>query len=45
MARAEYVDLPTGHAVHDGSTEVGCAVGLGQTRIDPWGDFSPGRWL
>ena len=35
----------TGHVVHDPSTETGCAVGLGWTRTDPWGDFSPGRWL
>ena len=45
MARVKHVNPTTGRAVHDGSTEVGCAVGLGQTRIDPWGDFSPGRWL
>ena len=45
MARVKQVNPTTGHAVHDGSTEVGCAVGLGQTRIDSWGDFSPGRWL
>ena len=45
MARVERVDPHADLAVHDLSTEVGCAVGLGQTRIDPWGDFSPGRWL
>ena len=45
MAGVDYVDLQTGYAVHDLSTEDGCAVGLGQTRTDPWGDFSPGRWL
>ena len=45
LAGVDYVDLQTGYAVHDLSTEVGCAVGLGQTRTDPWGDFSPGRWL
>ena len=45
MARVKHVNPTTGHAVHDRSTEVGCAVGLGQTRIDPWGDFSPDRWL
>ncbi len=45
MARVEYVDPMSGHAVHDGRTEVGCAVGSGRTPIDPWGDFSSGRWL
>ena len=45
MARVEYVDPMTGHAVHDGPTEVGCAAGSGRTPIDPWGDFSSGRWL
>ena len=45
MARAEYVDLPTGRVARDPTTEVGRAVGLGRTRVDPWGDFSPGRWL
>ena len=45
MARVEYVDPIAGHAVHDGRTEVGCATGRGRTPIDPWGDFSPGRWL
>ena len=45
IARVKHVNPTTGHAVHDRSTEVGCAVGLGQTRIDPWGGFSPGRWL
>ena len=45
MVRVEHVNPVTGHAAHDLSTEVGCAVGLGQTRTDPWGDFSPGRWL
>ena len=45
MVRVEHVHPVTSHAVHDLSTEVGCAVGLGQTRTDPWGDFSPGRWL
>ena len=45
MARVEYVEPPAAHAVHDRSTEVGCAPGAGRTRIDPWGDFSPGRWL
>ena len=45
MARVVYVDLMTGHAIHDARTEVGCAVGLGRTPIDPWGDFGIGRWL
>ena len=45
MARVDRVDRRVGLAVHDLSTEVGCAVGLGQTRIDPWGDFAPSRWL
>ena len=46
MARVEYVDLSSGHAVHDVDTEIGCAVGAARTRIDPpWGDFSSGRWL
>ena len=45
MARVERVDPRIGLAVHDPATEVGCAVGLGQTRIDLWGDHSPGRWL
>ena len=37
MARVERVDPRAGLAVHDPATEVGCAVGLGQTRIDPLG--------
>ena len=45
MARVAYVDHVTGHAVHDSRTETGCTMGLGRTRIDPWGDFSAGRWL
>ena len=45
MARVEYVDPMTGHAVHDGRTEMGCAAGTGRTPIDPWGDFGPGRRL
>ncbi len=45
MTRVKYVDPMTGHAVHDDSTEVGCAVGTGRTPVDPWGDFSAGRWL
>ena len=45
MARVEYVDPMTGHAVHNGRTEMGCAAGRRRTLIDPWGDFSLGRWL
>ena len=45
MAQVEYVDLLTGQAVYDGRTEVGCVTGLARTPIDPWGDFSAGRWL
>ena len=45
MARVGYVDPMTGHAVHDGRTEVGCTAGTRGTPIDPWGDFSSGRWL
>ena len=45
MARVGHINPLTGHAVHDLATETGCAVGLGQTRIDPWADFSIGRWL
>ena len=45
MARVEYVDPISGHAVHDGRTEVGYAAGRRRTPIDPWGDFSAGRWL
>lgn len=45
MARVEYVDLTSGHAMHDLGTEIGCAVGAARTRIDPWGDSSSGRWL
>ena len=45
MTRVEYVDPTSGHAVHDGRTEFGCAIGMGRTRIDPWGDSSLGRWL
>ena len=44
-ARVANINPLTGHAVHDLSTETGCAVGLGRMRTDPWGDFSPGRWL
>ena len=45
MARVANVDPMTGHAVHEAGTEMGCAVGVVRTRIDPWGDFSAGRWL
>ncbi len=45
MARVERVDPRAGLAVHDPATLAGRVVGLGQTRIDPWGDFSAGRWL
>ena len=45
VARVTCINATGRCAVHDLSTEVGCAVGLGQTRIDTWGDFSPGRWL
>lgn len=45
MARVEDVDPMTGHAVHDVGTEMGCAVGTRRTLIDPWGNFSAGRWL
>ena len=45
MAQVEYVDLPSGHAVHDLGTEIGSISGMGQTPVDPWGDFSVGRWL
>ena len=45
MARVEYVGLASGHAVHEAGTEMGCAAGMGRTPIDPWCDFSPGRWL
>jgi hypothetical protein len=45
MARVAYMDPMTGHAVHEAGTEMGCAVGRGRTPVDPWGDFSAGRWL
>ena len=45
MGRVERADLPEGYAVHDPATEIGCAAGTGLTPIDPWGDFSCGRWL
>ena len=44
-ARVDDLDLTSGHAVHDVDTEMGCAAGRGQTSMDPWGDFSAGRWL
>ena len=44
-ARVAHIDPLTGHAVHDPGAEVGCAAGRGRTPIDPWGDFSVGRWL
>ena len=45
MARVSHIDPSSGQAVHDNSTEIGCAVGSGRTSLDPWGDFSSGRWL
>ena len=45
MAQVEYVDPPSGHAVHDPGTEVGSIAGMGRTPVDYWGDFSVGRWL
>ena len=45
MTRVARIDPLSSHAVHDDSTEVGCAAGRGRTLIDPWGDFSAGRWL
>ena len=45
MAQVEHVDPMNGHALHDGRTEMGRAAGRGRTPVDPWGDFSPGRWL
>ena len=45
IAQVDYAGLIIGHAVHDVDTEMGCAVGAGRTPIDPWGDFSAGRWL
>lgn len=45
MARVARADLLEGCAVHDDGTEIGCAAGRGRTPIDPWGDFSCGRWL
>ena len=45
MARVGHVNPMTGSAVHDVGTEMGCAVGVARTNIDPWGDFRSGRWL
>ena len=45
MARVERVNLVPNYATHEPGTEAGCAAGRGESRIDPWGDFSPGRWL
>ena len=45
MARVKHANLLEGCAVHDPGAEIGCAAGTGRTPIDPWGDFSPGRWL
>ncbi|MCY4560237.1 MAG: hypothetical protein OXF79_28545 [Chloroflexi bacterium] len=45
MARVSHIDPSSGRAVHDDRTEAGRAVGSGRTLIDPWDDFSPGRWL
>ena len=45
MARVDYVDPMTTHAVHDVGTEMGCAVGVARTPIDPWGDCNSHRWL
>ena len=45
VAKVERVDLLTNQAIHDVSTEIGHGVPLGGTNIDPWGDFSAGRWL
>lgn len=45
LARVERVNLVEEYATHEPGTEAGCAVGKGKSRIDPWGDFSSGRWL
>ena len=45
MAQVARDDLPEGYVVHDPGAEVGCAAGRGRTPVDPWGDFSAGRWL
>ena len=34
VARVDYVDPMTAHAVHDVFTEMGCAVGVARTKID-----------
>ncbi len=45
VAKVERVDLLTNQAIHDVSIGIGHGVPLGGTNIDPWGDFSPDRWL
>ena len=45
MARVDYMDPMTGRVVHDVNTKMGCAARRGGTPVDPWGDFSAGRWL
>ena len=45
MAQVARADLLEGCAVHDPWAEIGCAAGMRRTPIDPWGDFSSGRWL
>ena len=45
LARVERVNCARSSATHDPGAENGCAVGQLKTPIDPWGDFSPGRWL
>ena len=45
LAKVELVNLVESRATHEPGTEAGCVVGTGESRIDPWGDFSPGRWL
>ena len=45
MARVARVNPAHSYATHEPGTEAGGAVGQGESPIDPWGDFSPGRWL
>ena len=45
MAQVKHIDSSSGHAVHNDSIEFGRTAGTGRTPIDPWGDFSYGRWL
>ena len=45
MAQVARADLLAGCAAHDPWGEVGYAAGRRRTPIDPWGDFSAGRWL